>query len=62
VPALGAICEASCRNVAAGGVRSMAILHGAPVRIVLTGDSTVALGGGWGRRLLRHDDAQRGVH
>jgi lysophospholipase L1-like esterase len=26
----------------------MAILHGAPVRIVLVGDSTVALGGGWG--------------
>jgi lysophospholipase L1-like esterase len=26
----------------------MAILHGAAVRIVLTGDSTVALGGGWG--------------
>ncbi|HEY1208700.1 MAG TPA: hypothetical protein VGE85_04980 [Terracidiphilus sp.] len=26
----------------------MAIHHGAPVRIVLTGDSTVALGGGWG--------------
>lgn len=30
------------------GLRSMAILHGAPVRIVLTGDSTVAPGGGWG--------------
>ena len=26
----------------------MEILHGAAVRIVLTGDSTVALGGGWG--------------
>jgi len=30
------------------GERSVAILHGAPVRIVLTGDSTVAIGGGWG--------------
>jgi len=30
------------------GVRSVAILHGAPVRIVLAGDSTVNIGGGWG--------------
>ena len=32
----------------AAGIRSVAILHGAPVRIVLVGDSTVNNGGGWG--------------
>jgi lysophospholipase L1-like esterase len=32
----------------AAGIRSMAILHGAPMRIVLVGDSTVNNGGGWG--------------
>ena len=30
------------------GVRAMAILRGAPVKIILVGDSTVAPGGGWG--------------
>jgi lysophospholipase L1-like esterase len=32
----------------AAGVRNVAILRGAPVRIVLVGDSTVNNGGGWG--------------
>jgi lysophospholipase L1-like esterase len=30
------------------GVRAMAVIHGGPVKIVLVGDSTVAVGGGWG--------------
>lgn len=30
------------------GVRAMKVINGAPVRIVLVGDSTVATGGGWG--------------
>jgi lysophospholipase L1-like esterase len=30
------------------GVKAMAVINGAPVRIVLVGDSTVASGGGWG--------------
>jgi lysophospholipase L1-like esterase len=30
------------------GEKAMAILNGAPVKIVLVGDSTVATGGGWG--------------
>ncbi len=30
------------------GVKAMKILNGAPVKIVLVGDSTVATGGGWG--------------
>jgi lysophospholipase L1-like esterase len=30
------------------GVKAMKIINGAPVKIVLVGDSTVATGGGWG--------------
>jgi len=30
------------------GVRAMQVINGAPVKIVLVGDSTVATGGGWG--------------
>lgn len=48
VPALTQYVRPVAATLPAAGVRSMAILHGAPVRIVLTGDSTVALGGGWG--------------
>ena len=48
VPALAPYVKHEAAPLPAAGVRSMAILHGAPVRIVLTGDSTVALGGGWG--------------
>jgi lysophospholipase L1-like esterase len=48
VPALAQYVKKEPASLAAAGVRSMAILHGAPVRIVLVGDSTVALGGGWG--------------
>jgi lysophospholipase L1-like esterase len=32
----------------AEGVKAMKIINGAPVKIVLVGDSTVATGGGWG--------------
>jgi lysophospholipase L1-like esterase len=48
VPTLAQYVRPVAATLPAAGVRSMAILHGAPVRIVLTGDSTVALGGGWG--------------
>ena len=48
VPALAQYVRPVAAALPPAGVRSMAILHGAPVRIVLTGDSTVALGGGWG--------------
>jgi lysophospholipase L1-like esterase len=48
VPALAQYVKPVPATLPPAGVRSMAILHGAPVRIVLTGDSTVALGGGWG--------------
>ena len=48
VPALAPYVKQAPATLPPAGVRSMAILHGAPVRIVLTGDSTVALGGGWG--------------
>jgi len=48
VPALAAYVKESAAALPADGLRSMAILHGAPVRIVLAGDSTVNKGGGWG--------------
>lgn len=48
VPALASFVRPSPATLPAACVRSMAVLRGAPVRIVLTGDSTVALGGGWG--------------
>jgi lysophospholipase L1-like esterase len=48
VPALAVYLKPTPAPLPTAGLRSMEILHGAPVRIVLTGDSTVALGGGWG--------------
>jgi lysophospholipase L1-like esterase len=48
VPALAPTVRPTPATLPADGLRNVAILHGAPVRIVLTGDSTVALGGGWG--------------
>jgi lysophospholipase L1-like esterase len=48
VPALAPYLRPTPAPLPAAGLRSMAILHGAPVHIVLTGDSTVAIGGGWG--------------
>jgi lysophospholipase L1-like esterase len=51
VPALVQYVRPVDAQLPTAGVRSMAILRGATVRIVLTGDSTVALGGGWGAAL-----------
>jgi lysophospholipase L1-like esterase len=48
VPALAPYVKQIPAPLPAVGVRNMAILHGAPVRIVLVGDSTVNNGGGWG--------------
>lgn len=48
VPALARSVSKTPAPLPADGVRSMAILQGAPVRIVLAGDSTVNSGGGWG--------------
>jgi lysophospholipase L1-like esterase len=48
VPALAQYVRPIAAQLPPAGERSMALLRGAPVRIVLTGDSTVALGGGWG--------------
>ncbi|MDR3429369.1 GDSL-type esterase/lipase family protein, partial [Silvimonas sp.] len=48
VPALAAYVKPTPAPLPPVGIRSMAILHGAPVRIVLAGDSTVNNGGGWG--------------
>jgi lysophospholipase L1-like esterase len=48
VPALAPYVKPLPQPVPAAALRSVAILHGAPVRIVLAGDSTVNNGGGWG--------------
>jgi lysophospholipase L1-like esterase len=48
VPALAPYVKPSPATLPAAGVRSMEILHGASVRVVLVGDSTVNNGGGWG--------------
>jgi lysophospholipase L1-like esterase len=47
VPVLAQYVQKEPAPLPEAAVRSMAFLHGAPVRIVLVGDSTVALGGGW---------------
>jgi len=47
-PALATFVKPSPAPLPAEGIRSVAILHGAPVRIVLVGDSTVNNDGGWG--------------
>lgn len=48
VPALAAFVKPAAAPLPASAERTVAILHGAPVRIVLAGDSTVNNGGGWG--------------
>lgn len=48
VPTLAKYVRATPVPLPPEGIRSMAILHGAPIRIVLVGDSTVNIGGGWG--------------
>ena len=48
VPALAPYVRKEAAPLPPEGVRSVAILRGAPVKIVLAGDSTVNNGGGWG--------------
>jgi lysophospholipase L1-like esterase len=48
VPALGRYVRAMPAKLPPAGVKAMKICEGAPVKIVLVGDSTVATGGGWG--------------
>lgn len=48
VPALAKYVKPNPAPLPPEGVRSIAILRGSPVRIVLVGDSTVNNGGGWG--------------
>ena len=47
-PEMAKYVRARAAELPAAGVKAMAILNGAPMKIVLVGDSTVALGGGWG--------------
>jgi lysophospholipase L1-like esterase len=47
-PKLEKFVRADAAELPAEGVKAMKILDGGPVRIVLTGDSTVATEGGWG--------------
>jgi lysophospholipase L1-like esterase len=48
VPELAKYVKPQAAPLPPEGERSMAILNGAPVKIVLVGDSTVNTGGGWG--------------
>jgi lysophospholipase L1-like esterase len=48
VPALQQYVRPEAAALPPAGVKAMKIINGAPVKIVLVGDSTVATGGGWG--------------
>lgn len=48
VPALAKYVRPVAATLPPEGVRSVAVLHGAPAKIVLAGDSTVNADGGWG--------------
>jgi len=48
VPALAADVRPDAARLPPEGVKAMHVIEGGPVKIVLTGDSTVATGGGWG--------------
>jgi lysophospholipase L1-like esterase len=48
VPKLKKYVRPTAAELPPAGVKAMQILNGAPVKIVLVGDSTVATGGGWG--------------
>ena len=48
VPALAGYVRRDAAPLSEEGKKTVAILRGAPVRIVLVGDSTVNVGGGWG--------------
>ena len=48
VPELAKYVLPQAAPLPAEGVKAMSVIAGGPVKIVLVGDSTVALGGGWG--------------
>lgn len=48
VPAFSQYVLKQSAQLPPAGVKAMKIINGAPVKIVLVGDSTVATGGGWG--------------
>jgi lysophospholipase L1-like esterase len=48
VPALSKYVPKQPAELPPAGVKAMKVINGAPVKIVLVGDSTVATGGGWG--------------
>jgi lysophospholipase L1-like esterase len=48
VPALKKYVLPKAATLPPAGLRAMQVINGAPVKIVLVGDSTVATGGGWG--------------
>jgi lysophospholipase L1-like esterase len=48
VPSLAEYVRPTPAELPPAGVKAMKIINGAPVKIVLVGDSTVATGGGWG--------------
>jgi len=48
VPSLAQYVTPTAATLPAEGVKAMKVIQGGPVKIVLVGDSTVAVGGGWG--------------
>lgn len=48
VPALKQYVRKDAASLPPAGEKAMRIINGGPVKIVLVGDSTVAIGGGWG--------------
>jgi lysophospholipase L1-like esterase len=48
VPELAVYVRPEVAKLPPAGVKAMKVIEGGPVKIVLVGDSTVALGGGWG--------------
>jgi lysophospholipase L1-like esterase len=48
VPALAVYVRPDAAKLPPAGVKAMKVIEGGPVKIVLVGDSTVALEGGWG--------------
>jgi len=48
VPELKQYVRPAAATLSPEGVKAMQVINGAPVKIVLVGDSTVATGGGWG--------------
>jgi lysophospholipase L1-like esterase len=48
IPALASDVKPVAATLPPEGVKAMKVIEGGPVKIVLTGDSTVATGGGWG--------------